>query len=107
MRGGSDLPYMLKNQMNGKIDSWAIRWCYHQFRHDTLAIFPTNSKIYNIGHGSNATHTKRKNRFGTILDAGSKTNFIFKDVLVLDEQILKDFRRIYSIKNRVMNRIRG
>ena len=67
-RGGSDMLRMLKNQRNSKIDSWAITWCYHQFKKDQLTVFPTISKIVNIGFGKDATHTKFTFRFETDLD---------------------------------------
>lgn len=52
MRGGNDLPTMLKAQMNGKIDSWAVRWCYSQSKLDKLTVFPKESRIYNRGFNS-------------------------------------------------------
>ncbi|MFW6016806.1 MAG: glycosyltransferase, partial [bacterium] len=48
-RGGSDMKNMLKSQMEGKIDSWAIRWCYNQFKNDSYTIYPVVSKVKNIG----------------------------------------------------------
>lgn len=57
MRGGSDMPRMLKNQMKGRIDSWAIRWCFDQFLNDRLTVFPSKSKVKSIGFGNDATHT--------------------------------------------------
>jgi hypothetical protein len=41
LRGWATPAYfgMLKRQMNGEIDSWAIRWYYTVFAHDGLAVF--------------------------------------------------------------------
>lgn len=54
-RGGNDLPSMLKAQMNGKIDSWAIRWCFEQSKRNMLTVYPKESRIINIGF-DNGTH---------------------------------------------------
>ncbi len=56
--GGSDLNSMLDKQMHGKIDSWAIRWFYSQFKLLGLTYYPIYSKVYNNGFGPHATHTK-------------------------------------------------
>ncbi|RYG50011.1 MAG: glycosyltransferase, partial [Chitinophagaceae bacterium] len=57
---GSDMTGLLVKQKTGKINSWAIRWCYHQFKHDLFSVHPVVSKIKNIGYAKGATHTKEK-----------------------------------------------
>jgi hypothetical protein len=51
--GGNDMYKMLELQMLGKIDSWAIRWCYSQFEHHMYTVYPVKSKIKNEGFGDN------------------------------------------------------
>lgn len=59
--GGNDLFKMLELQYLGKIDSWAIRWCYSQFLNSAYSITPKTSMIQNIGFGDNfSTHNKGK-----------------------------------------------
>ena len=48
---------MLKEQIAGKIDSWAVRWDYHFFLNGLYTIYPPKSKIQNIGFGQDGTHT--------------------------------------------------
>lgn len=60
--GGSDLNAMLKKQMTGNLDSWAIRWFYNQFKIQGLTVYPVKSKILNEGFGADATHTKGSSR---------------------------------------------
>lgn len=50
------LDKMLVMQMNGKIDSWAVRWCYHLFFHNLLTVYPRVSKTLNIGFDGSGTH---------------------------------------------------
>lgn len=103
---GSDLPGMLKNQMNGKIDSWAIRWCYHQFLNDLKTIYATQSKVKSIGNTKAATHTENETRFDTNLDEGSKRKFNFDLTIVEDKIITAQFRRKFSIKVRAFNKLK-
>jgi hypothetical protein len=103
-RGGSDLSRMLKNQMNGKIDSWAIRWCYHQFNKDMLTVFSTKSKVTSIGFGVDATHTKSTKRFDTLLDTGNQTEFTFSNDITIDRALVKEFKYKFSILLRLKDR---
>lgn len=105
MKGGSDMPQMLKKQMLNKIDSWAIRWCYHQFKYDLLTVFPAKSKIINIGFGLNATHTRKKqSRFEPKMDNGKQKTFHFKVNLVRNKKLEKDFRGKFSFYSRLKNK---
>lgn len=55
-RGGNDLFRMLKHQMKGERDSWAIRFCYAQSKRDMLTVYPKYSFIKNIGFDGSGTH---------------------------------------------------
>ena len=43
---GNDLYGMLELQMMGKIDSWAIRWQYNQFKQERFTVYPKKSKVH-------------------------------------------------------------
>ena len=55
-KGGIDLTSLLIKQHNGEIHSWAIRWCYQQFKEGMLTVFPKNTKICNIGFDGSGVH---------------------------------------------------
>jgi hypothetical protein len=57
-QGGDDLAPMLKKQMEGCLDSWAVRMDYSRFKHGCLGLNPVYSYTTNIGMGS-GTHTTR------------------------------------------------
>lgn len=105
-RGGSDMTKMLKDQMDGRIDSWAIRFCYHQFKHQMVTVFPTVSKAASIGFGADATHTFSESRFQTKLDSGEKRIFIFREQVDVDPLLAKSFRKFFSIRVRITDRLR-
>jgi hypothetical protein len=59
-QGGTDLPYMLNLQANGKLNSWAIRWCLTMSLHNWLTICPKYSMVQNCGmdnSGENCSET--------------------------------------------------
>lgn len=50
---GSDRLQMLRKWKADEIDSWAIRWCYAQAKTKGLTLYPTTSKVENIGFSPN------------------------------------------------------
>jgi len=107
-QGGSDLCKMLNDQMTGKINSWAIRFCYAQFKNKALDVYPVSSKIKNIGFSAEATHTGGMDkRFMTKLDKTGKTDFLFSEELVPDPLLLRQFRKPFSIFMRLKYKLIG
>jgi len=105
MRGGSDMPKMLSNQMNKKIDSWAIRWCYNQFIKNMFTIFPGVSKVNHIALSDDATHVKNNRFFDSFLDKGEKNQFMFDDTLILDKRLIREFKNNFSVLQRIRRKL--
>lgn len=74
-KGGMDMTDMLCQQQNGKINSWAIRWCYQQYKEGMLSVFPVHSKVKNIGLDGSGTHSGEVASFQTETEAMDKTVF--------------------------------
>ncbi|PMH39149.1 hypothetical protein BCU69_19185 [Vibrio cyclitrophicus] len=53
---GNDISRMLKKQLEGKIDSWAVRFTYNCFLLGKVASYPVKSYITNIGADGSGTH---------------------------------------------------
>ena len=106
---GSDLSHMLKKQMHGKMDSWSIRFTYHQFKYNLLTVYPATSKVLNNGFGSVATHTRKTHgtRFFTPVDTTSKKDFTFIREPLVDKQIMKRIKAHHSIKTRFIYKLRS
>lgn len=104
--GGSDMYKMLEKQMDGKIDSWAIRWCYHQFRVASYTAYPIISKVQNIGFDEKATHTNVFNRYYTPVDEGKKQTFLFPKEVEPDRRLLSRFQSFFSLKTRAIGKIK-
>lgn len=58
-------PYtrMLKQQINGKNDSWAVRWYASAFLNNKLTLYPGRSLVNNISSDHLGTHTKHLTAF--------------------------------------------
>lgn len=105
-KGGSDLNGMLKKQMNGQLDSWAIRWFYWQFKVSGLTLYPLYSKVHNIGFDNNATHTTgSSNRYEPIIDLENKQFFSFPETIEISPFYQKHFQRKMGIRARICSRI--
>ena len=105
--GGSDLNQMLAKQMHGKIDSWAIRWFYHQFKISGLTIYPLYSKVNNRGFDSFATNTLgsyRRYKSKSNLTPSSK-KIHFPDIVATNPYYMKQFLNKMSLKARLVSKI--
>lgn len=58
-------PYarMLRDQIAGKNDSWAIRWYASALVHDKLTLYPGRSLVFNIGTDDSGTHCATTSNF--------------------------------------------
>jgi hypothetical protein len=93
-RGGRDMANMLDLQMEGKIDSWAIRWCYAQYKLDMLTVYPIMSRIKNIGLDGSGTHSGVTSKYDVNLNKHfQKCHF---DRPHLDKKILRAFKNQYG-----------
>jgi len=105
-KGGTDLNIMLHRQVNGLIDSWAIRWFYHQYKVGGLTLYPVNSKVRNNGFDEYATHTKGgAYRFAPSLDEQNATEFRFPAVVEPHPYYQKQFQQKLGIMERIKYRI--
>jgi hypothetical protein len=75
-QGGADMTRMLKQQMRGEVDSWAIRWCYALFKHDAFCVQPIKSYVNNIGFDSTGVHCKTTRKYWHN-SLNTKRNFIY------------------------------
>ena len=106
-RGGEDMADMLKDQMQGKLDSWAIRWSYSHFIHDAVSVCPVRSYVNNIGMDASGTHCGKTNKFENDLSKAKSLCDFFLPVRV-NEAIMHSFRRVYkrSFKSKIKHKIK-
>ncbi len=103
-RGGEDLTPMLHKQMQGIIDSWAIRWAYSHYKNNAFCLFPVISKVQNIGKDGSGTHSRKTNIYNVDLSS-SQMNVQFNKNLKLNDTIIKNIRKFIrpSLIRRMIN----
>ena len=88
-------PYtaMLKNQMEKKIDSWAIRWYASAFLKEKYTLYPKISLIKNIGLDGSGTHGKTSD-----ILSGHFADYceVAKTPVVHNKKAVKYIRQLYS-----------
>jgi len=99
--GGGDLTLMLKKQVEGKIDSWAVRWCYAHYKNKAYCAYPTKSFVMNIGTDKSGTHLKKTTKYNVELNENSTPQNLPKNIFA-NEQILKNFQSFFK-KNILQN----
>lgn len=79
---------MLVDQLNGKVDSWAIRFYASFFLQECYFLFPNRSLVKNIGYGAAATHTQQQDHFSAV-DIGAEYIEVERQIVKLNPDILK------------------
>lgn len=91
---GSDMAPMLNDQMEGRINSWAIRWGYNQYKHGMWTIYPIESFVKNIGTDLTGTHSGMSSKY----DVNLSENMVqLQKNINPDYQIQKEFKKKYDL----------
>lgn len=94
-RGGADMSGMLKAQMEGEIDSWAIRFDYSISKQNKFNIRPIKSLVKHIGSDNTGTHSSNNDE--KILFVNLDDNWLPKiEEVEPDKTILKNFQKIFN-----------
>jgi hypothetical protein len=93
-RGGDDLPRMLRLQMAGKLNSWAIRWAYAHCQNDAFALLSLRPRVFHIGGDGSGTYTRRGALRQLPLTSESKSEFRFPDVLSPEPNFTNELQRL-------------
>jgi len=96
-KGGDDMTDMLIKQMNGELDSWAIRWCYTHFKKNAYCIYPVKSYVDNIGMDGSGVNCGETNRYDQNQRINGLISMYPKEVKE-DKKIMKKFKRIYKVE---------
>jgi len=92
---GSDMFKMLELQKLDLIDSWAIRFCYNQFKRNMLTLYPIESKIRNIGIREGGTHSNTNDSRWSV-DVSNR-ELLFPKYIEIDNKIIKSFKKKYDL----------
>lgn len=95
-------PYleMLQAQIDGKIDSWAVRWYASAVLKNNLCLYPAKSLVQNIGFDEMGTHTKKSDTYdASILADETTTEFPkipIRESNTMRRALEKIFRKLYN-----------
>jgi len=92
-------PYslMLKEQIQGKNDSWAVRWYASAFLANKLTLYPGRSLLNNIGNDGSGTHCVASEHLDVVL---SKSSINLKNVIVEVSPIALEAFEYFFKKNK-------
>lgn len=77
---------MLKDQIKGKNDSWAIRWYMSAFLRGMFTLYPARSYVQNIGNDDSGTHCGASNALKITLN----NNYNFKPIEIKEDLEVKE-----------------
>ncbi len=91
MNGAYGYTRMLRNQIEGKNNSWAIRWHASAFLKNMLTLYPGVSLIQNIGMDGSGTHCGNNDYYKAFI---SDKPFHMDNIPIREnEEVLKEFEK--------------
>ena len=97
-RVSEDLIPMLKNQINDKLDSWAVFWAINIVKNNGVCVNPIKSKIKNIGHDGTGTHCGTNNRYSKVKLIKEDIDLLnLPDKVIIDDLIIKKYKKFFHI----------
>lgn len=91
---GNDMAPMLNDQMEGRINSWAIRWGYNQFKLNKWTVYPIKSYVVNIGNDLSGTHTPITMKYNTKL---TEQLLSLSAEVCINKEICSYFKKFYDL----------
>ena len=106
-RAGEDVTPMLKAQIWGEIDSWAIRWTYSHSKHNAYCLLPIIPLCKNIGTDSSGTHSATSQRFDVNINNNRNIIKLTND-LKFDDEIILRIRKLakLSLFRKIVNKLK-
>lgn len=104
---GRDLVRLLKKQISGKISTWDIQMQTHVSENRLKVIYPTLSKVSNIGFDEESTNTSGVNYLVTPLDDGRKRSFRFSPSENVLPKLQAQIKAPYGYRTLVVRKLRN
>lgn len=110
MQGSYPYTQMLKDQIAGKNNSWAIRWYASTFLQNKLTLYPARSLVFNIGLDASGTHCEVTDQYDVDL---SSTPVRIEAIQVEENVSVRNLYRDYfrklsrsDLKTRIFGRLK-
>lgn len=105
-RRGSDLYGMLKGYMEGKNNSWYIRFNYSMYKQHRYSVCPVRSLVRNDGFTAEATHCNTYNRYKIDFEEYHEGQFSVPEHLEPNELILRNAVKYWLLRYRIYGKLR-
>jgi hypothetical protein len=89
---------MLVDNIQGRNNSWAIRWLASALLADKLTLYPNVSLVQNIGFDGTGAHCKHSENFYDVILSENKINMSQERILE-NPRAVKEFKRYFRIIN--------
>ncbi len=95
-------PYMkmLRKQIKGKVDSWAIRWYASAVVNNKLCLYPAKSLVKNVGYGEDATHCSNTESYEATIGIDETTRDFPKIATVESEVMRQEWEKLFREMSR-------
>ena len=104
--GGSDCSKMLRDWMEGRNHSWAIRFCYSQFLLGKTSLFPVRSCVDpSAGFEGDGTNCRKYNRFKFNFDPDGGFAIRFPETVEEIPSVRSSALRYHSLGRRLWSRL--
>jgi hypothetical protein len=104
--GGYDYTQMLKDQLSGLVDSWAIRFYGSVFLKQQYFLFPRKTLVENIGFDNSGTHCNDNNPFGYRLEQHAiEYNFPQASLIKMNVRIIEKAFGKKLLKSKPKNKL--
>jgi len=103
--GGADLPGMLIDQMEGRLDSWAVRFSYAHYRSDRFSLMPADTYVKPIGFDGSGVHCRPNPlRWLETTKHALKTPE-FPENLEIDQKLIRALRKSFDLHHQLVKRL--
>ena len=104
---GGSYPYvrMLKDQIKGRNNSWAIRWHASAFLANRLTLYPGTSLVQNIGHDGSGVHSLKSNQNEYLVGLSPRKILLKKIELTENSAAKKIIARFHKEQQSVVNAV--
>ena len=100
LEGAYQYTEMLQNQIDGKNNSWAIRWYASAFLENKLTLYPGISLVRNIGNDNSGTHRQDGQFMKTEV---SDEKIVLQDIPIKESTLARELISKYLLKHSNLN----
>lgn len=99
-------PYIrrLKQQLEGKTDSWGIQWYLSVFNLEGLVVYPPVTLVQNIGHDGSGTHCKAESVQDNAISIVNAMTVTFSENICVSQSSYDEVKKHLRAENRILLR---